>query len=71
VTKSREAHACQDHAHDGDRIVDRRDLFEERVEYRSVYDQSRYRTKTLRRICRVCVDRLQGGSKWEMDSLWP
>jgi hypothetical protein len=46
---------CQAEHHAGDRLVDRHDVCEIRLEARRVHNQSRERTHTLSRWCMVCV----------------
>jgi hypothetical protein len=43
--------------HVGDRLVSVYDLLEERIEYRGVRDQSRWRTRTVGRVCKTCAQR--------------
>jgi len=48
---------CESEGHIGDRLVDRRDLTERRLEFRDLTSQNRYRTKVLDRTCKACVRR--------------
>lgn len=47
--------ACQHPNHDGDRLVDRRDLTERRIEWRDLVTQGRFAVRVQRRECKTCV----------------
>lgn len=38
-------------------LTDRYDQFEERIEWRRVHDQARYKTSIQRHLCKGCTDR--------------
>ena len=46
---------CEADGHVGDRLVDRFDVCELRLEARRVHSQARERTRTLSRWCMACV----------------
>jgi len=48
---------CSHPAHEGTRLVQRRDLLEERTEWRDVVTQSRFLVRQRRRVCRDCARR--------------
>ena len=48
---------CENELHEGDRVVDRRDLLELRREWRRVHDQHSLHIKLVRRECRTCMNR--------------
>jgi len=48
---------CSHPAHLGTRLVDRRDLLEERTEWRDVVTQARFLVRQRRRVCRDCARR--------------
>jgi len=48
---------CSHPAHVGSRLVERRDLLEERTEWRDVVTQARFLVRTRRRVCRDCARR--------------
>ena len=48
---------CSHPAHDGSRLVDRRDLLEERIEWRDVVTQARFLVRNRRRVCKDCARR--------------
>ena len=52
---SRSAPLCEYHDHTGPRLVDRRDLWEQRVEFRSVLTQNTGPRITIRHICTACM----------------
>ncbi len=52
------APVCEHPAHFGSgRLVDRRDLLEERTEWRDVVTQARFLVRQRRRVCRDCARR--------------
>ncbi len=48
---------CSHPAHEGARLVQRRDLLEERTEWRDVVTQGRFLVRSRRRVCRDCARR--------------
>ncbi|HEU4864627.1 MAG TPA: hypothetical protein VFT76_00140 [Actinomycetota bacterium] len=46
---------CENPEHEGDRLVDRRDLVERRIEWRDLTTQGRFATRIVRRDCKPCV----------------
>jgi len=48
---------CSHPAHEGSRLVERRDLLEERTEWRDVVTQARFLVRQRRRVCRDCARR--------------
>ena len=48
---------CQNPRHEGDRLVERRELLELRLEWRRLTDQGRDRTRIIRRECKTCAVR--------------
>jgi len=54
---TRSASLCEHPGHDGSRLVDRRDLLEERTEWRRLVDQGREFVRIRRRVCRDCARR--------------
>ena len=48
---------CEYPGHIGDRLVDRRDLCEKRIEWRRLLDQGREYTRLVRRECKACARR--------------
>lgn len=48
---------CSHPAHAGPRLVQRRDLLEERTEWRDVVTQARFLVRQRRRVCRDCARR--------------
>jgi len=51
------ASLCAHPAHEGSRLVDRRDLLEERTEWRDVVTQARFLVRNRRRVCKDCARR--------------
>ncbi len=51
------AAVCWHPAHFGPRLVQRRDLLEERTEWRDVVTQARFFVRQRRRVCRDCARR--------------
>ena len=49
--------ACESSEHVGDRLVERRDLLERRIEWRRLTDQGREHVRIIRRECRACMGR--------------
>lgn len=49
--------SCEAPSHDGDRLVDRRDLLERRIEWRRLTDQGREHVRIVRRECKACAAR--------------
>lgn len=49
--------SCESPSHDGDRLIDRRDLLERRIEWRRLTDQGREHVRIVRRECRWCMSR--------------
>ena len=49
--------SCESPSHEGDRLVDRRDLLERRIEWRDLVTQARWRVQQIRRECKDCVRR--------------
>jgi hypothetical protein len=49
--------ACENPDHEGDRLIDRRDLLERRIEWRRLTDQGREHVRIIRRECKVCARR--------------
>lgn len=47
--------ACQHPDHEGDRLVERRDLVERRIEWRDLVTQGRTAVRIVRRECKVCM----------------
>lgn len=47
--------ACAAPRHEGDRLVDRRDLLERRIEWRRLTDQGREHVRIVRRECKACA----------------
>ncbi len=48
---------CSHPSHAGSRLVERRDLLEERTEWRDVVTQARFLVRNRRRVCRDCARR--------------
>jgi len=48
---------CSHPSHTGSRLVERRDLLEERTEWRDVVTQARFLVRNRRRVCRDCARR--------------
>jgi hypothetical protein len=48
---------CENVEHQGDPLVDRRDLLERRIEWRRLTDQGREHVRIVRRECKVCANR--------------
>jgi hypothetical protein len=48
---------CENATHVGDRLVDRRDLLERRIEWRRLGDQGREHVRIVRRECKNCCER--------------
>jgi len=48
---------CSHPSHVGSRLVERRDLLEERTEWRDVVTQARFLVRQRRRVCRDCARR--------------
>ena len=48
---------CEHMEHKGDRLVDRRDLTERRIEWRDLVTQGRHAVRIVRRDCKACVRR--------------
>ena len=51
------ASLCSHPAHEGSRLVLRRDLLEERTEWRDVVTQARFLVRNRRRVCKDCARR--------------
>ena len=49
--------SCEHPAHEGDCLVDRRDLLERRIEWRRLTDQGREHVRIVRRECKACAAR--------------
>jgi hypothetical protein len=47
--------SCESPSHEGDRLVDRRDLLERRIEWRRLTDQGREHVRIVRRECKACA----------------
>ena len=48
---------CAHPGHEGSRLVARRDLLEERTEWRDVVTQARFLVRNRRRVCKDCARR--------------
>jgi len=48
---------CSHPGHAGPRLVQRRDLLEERTEWRDVVTQARFLVRARRRVCKDCARR--------------
>lgn len=46
---------CEHPEHEGDVLVDRRDLLERRIEWRRLTDQGREHVRIVRRECKACM----------------
>jgi hypothetical protein len=62
--------SCENSAHVGDRLVDRRDLLERRIEWRRLTDQGRHHVRIVRRECRACGRERELEPPTNQGSLW-